>query len=509
MKDEVKQKFYGFGKKLNSFIESDWWIVLNVVLTFIGWISGGWYVVLPILVVLNTAPLFFFKDTKHMLVLILSFTFVISNNRHKLDNYAWMLSFVLLLFVGMAFSLIRFKRDYSPLHPKRIKGFHAALIALVIPFAFAGITTPAEHPLARVAVLALVILYALGYTFFVLTIQDENDKKELAEYIVKALFALGVAISLQAVYYYATNFGSWEELKDAIMNKNIKLGWGGPNNVAPSLSMAIPATLYLCIKRNKVVPLLVLLAFFEYLLIVCTGCRGAILFTTLALPVMLLYVMGKTENKVLFASSVSILFAAAVMLIGIFGNKVGDIISKLVSRGLDSSGRVEGLYPEAIKLFKRFPIFGAGWDYRLGGMAGDNYTPYWYHSTALQVLADMGIVGVIAFVFFYFHRYRTFFVLRKKPEVLALGMSLLLFDAYGMIDTNFFGPSFFPMLLVLSLAAELQLPDDKCRAFGGRDPIEDCKTLFAKITAKKKPIDTTDIAEQGEQIEQAESPVQE
>ena len=507
MKEETKQKLNLFGEKLNSFIQSDWWIVLNVVLVFVSWISGGWFVVLPILVVMNTLPLFFFKDTKHLLTLILSFTFAISDNRHRLDGYAWMLVFVLLLFVAMAFSLIRFKRDYSSLHPKNIKGFHAALIALAIPFALAGITTASQSPIARVAVLALIILGALGYTFFYITLKGDADKTQVAEYVIKVLFCLGVAISLQAVYYYATTFNSFGEFKTAIMDKNLRLGWGGPNNVAPVLSMTIPATLYLCLKRNKAVPLLVFCALFEYLLIFCSGCRGAILFTTIAMPILMLYVMGKTENKLLFASSVCALLTVAVVLLGLFSEHVSPIFTRLLDRGFDSSGRTEGVYPAALELFKRFPIFGAGWDYNLGAMAKDSYTPYWYHSTALQILADMGIVGAIAFAFFYFHRYRTFLVLRKKPQAFAIFFSLALFDAYGMIDTNFFGPSFFMMLLVLSLAVELELPDDKCRAFGGRDPIADLKTLFAKISKRKavsldQAQQEVDLNEKPEEIEQ-------
>ncbi|MBQ9276230.1 MAG: O-antigen ligase family protein, partial [Clostridia bacterium] len=407
-------------------------------------------------------------------------------------------AFVALLFAGIIFSLARFKRDFSLLHPKRVKGFHASLVALIIPFAFAGVTKPAENAVARIAALALIILIAAGYTFFVLTITDEKEKKGLAEYVIKILFCMGVCIVVQLFYYYLTNFHTWEELKAAIMYKNVNLGWAGPNNVAPTLSLAIPATLYLCIKKNKVVPLLVFIALLEYALMICAGSRGAILFTTMALPFMLLYVMGKTENKALFAGSCGVLFVVSFALIVYFGEQVSDIITNMLSRGFDSSGRTEELYPEAFEIFKQFPIFGAGWDHNLGGLANDNYTPYWYHSTALQVLADMGVVGVITFVFFYFHRYRTFFVLRKKPQAVALFFSLALFDAYGMIDTNFFGPTFFIMLLVISIAVEVDLPENKCRAFGGRDPISDCKALFAKLTKKKGRKETDDALVEAE-----------
>ncbi|MBQ3754713.1 MAG: O-antigen ligase family protein, partial [Clostridia bacterium] len=174
-----------------------------------------------------------------------------------------------------------------------------------------------------------------------------------------------------------------------------------------------------------------------------------------------------------------------IALVVYFGDHVSEVLSTMLDKGFDSSGRTELLYPVAIDTFKQHPIFGAGWDFKLGEIDGNSYSPYWHHSTALQILADMGIVGAIAFVFFYFHRYRTFFVLRKRPEAIMLFLALFLFDAYAMIDTAFFSPTFFIMLLIISLAVEVDLPDNKCRAFGGRNPIADLKALFSKLAKRK------------------------
>lgn len=485
MKDETKQKLHIFGDKLNSFIESDLWIAINLVLIFVGWVSSAWYALLPILVVLNVLPLFFFRDTKHLLPFLFAFTFMISADRHNLAGFAWLLAFVALIVTGVVFSLIRFKRDFTLIRPKNIKGFHASLIALIIPFAFAGVARPADSPVARVLVLLVIIVIALCYTFFVVTI--EKDKKSLAEYVIKILFCVGVVVSAQIIVYYATTCDTFDAFKENVKLKLIDLGWSSANNIAPVLSMSIPATFCLCIKKNKITPLLAFIALAEYVLLLCTGCRGSILFTTIALPVMLFYVMAKSENKVAFASTVCVLFAVAIVLVVYFGDHVSEVLSTMLDKRFDSSGRIELLYPVAIDTFKQHPIFGAGWDFKLGEIDGNSYSPYWHHSTALQILADMGIVGAIAFVFFYFHRYRTFFVLRKRPEAIMLFLALFLFDAYAMIDTAFFSPTFFIMLLIISLAVEVDLPDNKCRAFGGRDPIADLKALFSKLAKRKSP----------------------
>lgn len=487
----MKEKFQKTLNVINRFIQSDYFILFAAVMILIGWCFDVWAPMLAVLALVAILPLFFGKGTKQVLCVVMMFTLIIRSNRHRLDDYAWLLFLVIVLLVGALFNLIRYKRSLFLLSPKKIKGFHCSLLALAIPFALGGAGTPTENALAILAALALVLVAGTSYSFFVIT-QDEKDRKGMAEYILKVLFAMGVVICAQMIVYFSS-FDNFDEVINAMVMKNIALGWAGPNNVAPTLSMTIPATLYFCIKKNKATPLFAIMATLEYIFIILTGCRGAILFTTIAMPAMCLYVMAKSENKVLFGVTLSVLFAAIVFVCAYYGEYVSKILTTILNKGLDSSGRVEMLYPEAIEVFKKWPIFGSGWDYHLGGMAHNNYTPYWYHSTALQILATMGITGVIGFAFFYYFRYRTFLASRKNPAAIMLLCGTVLFDAYGMIDTNFFGPTFFIMLLIMTFAVEIDLPENKCRAFGGHDPFVEIadffKHLFAKLSVKKLPSD--------------------
>ncbi len=459
----MKEKFSKALAAVNRFVQSDLFIVFNALFVFVGWCTGEWVALLSVMAIINILPLFFSKDTRHLLSILMMFTLMISANRHNLSHYAPMLVIVLLLFIGIFFNFFFFKRDIKPLSVKRMHGFHFSLIALIVPAALSGLGSPYEHPLAVVAVLALMIVFALGYSFLVAANRDRADRKEIAEYLLKVLFAMGIVILLQMIVYFS-RMENIEAVIKAVKTKNIALGWAGPNNVAPTLSMCIPATLYFCIKRNRYTPFVVCLALIEFVALFATGCRGAILFTTMALPAMLLYVTVKSENKLTFCLTLCLLFAAAIVLVALNGQTVVEILTVILNKGLNSSGRTTWLYPEAIEAFKKWPIFGAGWDYRLGELAkkGDGYTPYWYHSTFFQILADMGLVGLIFFLLFYFFRYRTFLADRKNPSSLALLMGLGLFDAYGMVDTNFFGPTFFVMLLAMTFAVEIGLDDDVC-----------------------------------------------
>jgi len=493
---KTKDNLRKFAAIIEKFVESDLFIYFNALFVFIGWVSEAWVPVLSVLCALNILPLFFFKDTKHLLSLLAMFPFMISTSRHELKEYAPLLAIIIVLLVGMLVNLIRFKHDKTCLHPTKIKGFHCALLALAVPFAFGGVGSPYEHPLAVLAALALVLVFGVGYTYFFVTNNDSENKKKLPEYMIKVLFAAGIVIVLQIIVYFSRLDGL-ESFLAAVNGKSIALGWAGPNNVAPTLSLCIPAAFYLCIKHNKLSPIFAVIALFEYALLFTTGCRGAILFTTIALLPMIFYVICKSEKRALFCITVSAVFLVAIVLIGYYGEYFGNVLGTLLGKGLSSSGRTDGVYPEAIETFKRWPFFGAGWDYRIGdliGGANDGYSPYWYHSTVLQILANMGIVGLITFVFFYFWRYRSFLELRKNPAVMALAAGTALFDAYGMVDTNFFGPTFFILLLLISLVVDLNLPENRCRAFGGRNPFADiatgCKVLVSKIknASKKKPI---------------------
>lgn len=450
-----------FSFLFNTFVQSDAFIALNALLVFIGWIFNIWVPMLCVLICINVIPLFIGKETKHLLNFLFMFTFVINQNRHQLSSYSWMLVFVALLIVGFIFSLIRFKRDWTCLHPKNMKGFYLSLILLIIPFAFAGVGSPIENIYAYLAALGLIIAISFGYTFFYVTNYDSKDKSRLMDYMLKIVFFAGIVVSFQAIYFYICNASS---ITDCIKTE-LDLGWGSKNNVSPILALCIPASLYFCIKKTKFVPFFLATAFLEYGIILLGYSRGSILVATIALPILLIYVLCKTESKKYYGFTLLFFVVVIATLVGVFWNKFIGAFNITFEKGLDSSGRTDILYPMAIDTFKTWPIFGAGWDYRLGEWSHDSYTPYWYHSTFFQILADMGICGLLFFALFYFWRYKTFLTLRKEPASICLMFALGVFDAYSMIDTNFFGPTFFIMLLTLTLVVELNVPENKCRAF--------------------------------------------
>lgn len=467
---------------INNFVQSDWMLALDALLIVLGWSLKLWAIFLPIMVTLNILPLFIAKDTKHLLPMLMMFSIIISDPMHSLAVYSPLLVLLIVLLGGMIFNLIYFKRSFVALEPRRIKGFGCTLMALVVPFALGGVGSTSEHPLAVLAALALVLLFDVGYIFLFITGAESNRKKELPEYLLKTLAMMGAIITLQIIAYLGSYDG---DVKSAILSGNIDLGWAVSNNAAPILAMCIPATLYFCIKKSKTCPLFAVLALAEYVLLFTTGSSGVILFATIAICAFAIYVIAKTQNKIAFGITATLAVAVGAILLFIFAEDATDVLTSVLQRGIFPTG-ARTLYSQAIETFKKWPIFGAGWDFRLGEGAGDSYSPFWYNSTVLQIMACMGAVGLVTFLFFYFWRYRTLVSMRKSPAVLALLCGSLIFDLYGMFDMNFFSPPFFIMTLAMTLAAEVNLPENKCRAFGGHDPFRVLVNLLKRASVSIK-----------------------
>ncbi len=475
----MKEKLKNILDMLTRFVDSDWFIALHAVLILLGWSLNVWIPMLSVMAAIDILPLFFKRQTKHVMILLSMFLFVISKDRNELmtsTSSISLIAIVAVLIVGMVFNLIFFRRSLMPLHPKNIKGFHASLAALIFAFAFAGLGSPYEIPLLTPLLILLVALIVFAYSFFVVTLSRDENKAELPEYMLKILFASGVVIAIEMTIFYA-RIGNVNDIVEAIVRKRVHLGWAGPNNMAPILSMTIPATLYFCLKKNYATPLFTVIALIEYVLILFSGCRGAILFSTLSLPAVMLYVAQKTENRKSYPITIVVMFAIAVVLVAYYGEIFAEIINGFLSKGLDPTRRDE-IYRLAIDVFRTWPAFGAGWDYK---------TDIYFHSTFFQIIATMGVFGFILFAILYFWRYKTFLKMRKDPACLALLVGMLAFEGYGMIDTNYFLPNCFILLMLMTFVAEVNVPEGTCLAFGGKDPVAHVVGFFRILADNVKP----------------------
>jgi O-antigen ligase len=458
---EGRCKLKKISEYTKKFLLSDGFIYLTAAIVYGGWISGYWMIFMAALFVFIGLTLVLTDDSTPALAPLFMFTMLISHNRHQIQGMAWLLGFIVFPVIGLIVSTIKHKNNLSAISPKNWKGFTFSLVLLILPMSLGGMFRTGKNMLAVLAAAGLMMIITVFYLFFLLTAQKKDGR--ILKYMLHILFAAGILVCMQLITEYIRVYLSGGEaaLIEYLKYKLHDIGWGGPNNIAPIIAMTLPASLYFSIRYPRRSAPYILWALVQYALILSTGSRGTILIVSAAMPILLIYTFMKSGKSLQSGLTMGLAVAAGITLAAVFRKEIYFVFSEVINRGISPNGRLQ-LYAEAIRTFFRFPIFGAGWDYKLGQGTSDSYTPYWFHSTPLQILAFMGIIGAIFYGYFYYWRYRTFLA-KPSPAVLAVFAGALLFDLYGMIDVNFFGPTFFIMMTMMTFAAESTLEDMQCR----------------------------------------------
>ncbi|NCA67803.1 MAG: O-antigen ligase domain-containing protein [Clostridia bacterium] len=279
--------------------------------------------------------------------------------------------------------------------------------------------------------------------------------------IIKLMFSLSIIVSAEIIILFIRAGGTYDAIRNIVVHKHIYLGWGGANHVGAILALCIPANFYYMLKCKKIGFAFVIIAFIQFCLMIMTRSRGALLFTTAALPIMFIYVMVKSKRKLPIGITAAVLIAGTLAMMLIFKNSISDGINIMLAQGFDDSGRFE-LWKQGLDYFKNYPIFGVGWDI---GVDPDDlgWSPLTFHAMFIQIMASAGVVGMVFFAYYYWARYSTFFR-RRTNETWTVLAGMLLLEAYGMIDPiSLFPTTYFLMLVMMSLAAEQAMPDDMNR----------------------------------------------
>lgn len=450
-------RFSGAKQVIAEFTKKYWSIWLTAIVVLIGWLTNQAFVSIAVLAVMAGVIFALYDESVHALSPLWMFYYAFSTSNIDLTGKAVYLVSLAAPVIGVVVHCIRFRPKIF-IRSNLCKGFTIALMFAGLGIAVGGISMPDRNPVVVLILVALGVLLPLGYIFISGTIK-QSAGKALVDYIAMLIFAVGILLIIQTAVYYGT-LGGLDKIKESIIYKSLHIGWGGSNNLSPTLAISIPVVLCYSLKKSKFSWAFLLLVVLDYIIILTSSCRGTLIITLFALPFMLVYVFIKTENRLQFLITMGLSAVALIVVAIIYKEKLAELFQLMRSLKLDDNGR-EPLYRAAWENFLNKPIFGVGFDYNLGGYKHNGYTPFWYHSTPLQILSCMGIVGFIIYAVFYYHRYRCFFIMRKMPLVLAIGVGLLFYDAYSWIDVNFFPPNSFIIMMIMTMAAEKYLTKEK------------------------------------------------
>lgn len=386
--------------------------------------------------------------------------------QEQFSNYTWLIYPCIVLVLSLVFNLVRFKPNFKEvLEPGKMRKTTFSMFLILIPMILGGLFKWWRNWTWMLIYAALFIVLSFAFIYFLAVWKDRQiqDSRKLFKTLMKMMVLAGLVVSIQIVVFYI-NLGSLSAITTCIQDKGLNLGWGSPNPVAATLILFMPANFYFMISKNKYTFLFILKTAFEFMLMVSASSRGALLFSTIGMIILSVYIFIKSENKLQMAFTFGAVFAVAIgIFVGFYQTFFHTIIERLSSFGLDDNGRFD-IYLYGWNVFTRHPVFGSGWDFGIG-LQHVNFSPYLFHSTIIQIAACSGVVGLLCYAYYYYARYRTFFK-AKDPYCYVLLACMWIFEGYAMIDPIlFFPPTFFIQLLIMSFVMEVQVDDFSCRAF--------------------------------------------
>lgn len=230
------------------------------------------------------------------------------------------------------------------------------------------------------------------------------------------------------------------------------------NNIATVLMLTLPFPFYFALEK----PIHLLPGYLGYLAVLLSTSRGGILFGTVEMIVITVYVIFAAKSRatrwIVVAFS---LIGATVLYKNLLG--IADALNlSLITEGLIESGEARIiLIRRSIEDFKSNILFGRGLGYT-GNT--DAYDPKkgalgFYHMMIPQIIGSMGLCGVAAYLWQFILRIRTI-IRRITPYNLCLFISYLGIFMMSQVNPGEFVPLPYSLVTVsLFVIMEMQNED--------------------------------------------------
>ena len=444
-----------FADGFKKFAYTDFYLAAFAAIVFIGWTTESAEFGFVALIALTCLSLVLLDDILPLTAPLFYAMCMIFTD--KVEDFIFMWPTFIPLGLAMVFFLVRnakrVRRPGSMTVPQI-----AVSVALII--GGAGVVTAADYLKALPNTLFLGIgvlaVYLLIYCY-----AARDDKRDVGLYFSKMLMWFGFAVLAEMAVWYIR-----ADLAPADWGKVARdFGWGIENNAATILSLSAPMCFYLA-TRYRWGGVYALCGAAQYIGVILSYSRGGILMAAFTAPVCVVLGLVKATDKKRMGIAYALIIAALIVCFGVYFGEIEAAIKSLFDQGFGPSHR-DILYAEAWDLFTAHPFLGVGL-----GFYGNNFDIntmqfYWFHSTLFQVLANMGVVGLAAYVFYYIARFRTIRRLRNPFNLFTL-VAWLGFEGYSMMDTGTFVP--FPtMTLVLVTAGIAELVSSRPQFNGEAD----------------------------------------
>lgn len=343
--------------------------------------------------------------------------------------------------------------------PKKFKLFKLTIPLILVSIALfiggIGVIDSKSYFNSMTFILTLgVLLLALYY--FIMLYTCPKDFVDIKRYTCFILFFLGLVLICQAFIHLIR---MQPPNIDHIMRAEFNVGWGNRNGIALSLTLMIPAAFYLAYTSKHLAILYYIVPFIQHIGVFLMFSRAGLIIITIEMVVSIIYTFIKGSNKSHLVYTIGIIG----ILIAIFMLKNSEIVMQMIeiidTHFDGTTSKRDLLYKEAMQVFLEHPLFGAGVGYIGSIFSVAPHCMYWFHNTILQVMANMGIIGLICYVIFYVARGVIMFSNPKQFNMI-LSIALVMFEIYCLAENATFIP--FPnMYIVILITAIMEYNNGK------------------------------------------------
>ena len=436
---------------IKKFVYTDFYPAFVCLTVFIGWATKCAPFGITAAVILACLALLCVDDILPLTVNLFSAVLLIYSYDFSTYTVMWPLAIPLL--ICLVYFIVKNGR-----HKFSLGKMFFPLLAVAYALFLGGIGTLIKEDFIRA--LPDTVMLGLGVPAVYLLYNHflKRDKqRDVPLYFAKTMMYLGLVMCAQLIMVIVEKnepISVWHKI---IWN----VGWANRNGLATYMIFTAGMTMYLS-TRYRQGWIFLGLSIFQYACLIMTFSRGGIIFGVISGFVALIFTIIKAPNKKLHLLYICIVLIVVLILYLCLMRQINTMLAALADRGLGTSNRSK-LYKEAWGLFKAHPLFGVG-----KGYLGDLTPPseigiYWFHSTFFQIIACMGIMGIVAYAYFYAVRLKILFKNIKNSFNLFCLAVFIGFEGYSLINTGTF-VAFPCMTLVITMTLLLERTQED---FGG------------------------------------------
>ena len=220
---------------------------------------------------------------------------------------------------------------------------------------------------------------------------------ELTGYFTYICAMCAVVLSLEVLDVFLRVDGA---ISGGVIDKDyVNFGWGISNTCGSALSVLTPICILGAMRSKRYSAVYYAIATLAAVATIFTLARASVLVGTVGFVMcMIISCCAGKNKKSCRISAISVVVLTAIVLL-IFKEQLSEIFVHYFNKGFSDSGR-RSLWKYFLDGFKEAPVFGNGFFYFTRGPQLSSFTPVLAHNTFVQLLASMGVFGLLAYVFY-------------------------------------------------------------------------------------------------------------